>query len=131
MTLFDRKDLAAIEGGQWVSGNEVPALASGRLKVRGFTSDASRDAFAYKARAASAAERHPDGQLKPSTAAKHTREVLAEACIMEAEGLGFTAEEIREMVLDPACENLILACMDACTFVDQASGVAKEALSGN
>lgn len=129
--LFDRKDVAAIEGGQWVTGKEVPALAKGRLKVRGFTSDASRDAFDAKARAASAADRHADGQLKPSTFARHTREVMAEVCIVDAEDLGFTAEQIREMLTDPAYENLITACLEACGHVDRVTTTAKEAIAGN
>lgn len=129
--LFDRKDVQAIEGGTWVTGKEVAALASGKIKVRGFTSDASRDAFDAKARAASTADRHADGQLKPSTFARHTREVMSEVCIVDADGLGFTAEQIREMLLDPAYENLISACLEACGHVDRVKGEAKEVIAGN
>lgn len=129
--LFDRKDIKAIDGGAWVGPDKVQALATGQIKVRGFTSEAARDCFDHKARTAPLTDRHPDGQLKSMALARQTREVMSEVCIIDAKDLGFTADQIKEMVLDPAYENLITACMNACAAVDRMTEEAKQVITGN
>lgn len=112
MGLFDRRG-SLPEDGHWIGGDAVPALGAGRVKVRSHFCVAAQDIYAYKARSAPAEDRDPDGRLRMSVSARHGREVMAEACIMEAEGLPYTAEQIREMLLDPTYENLAQACLDA------------------
>ena len=112
MALFDRKATLP-DDGHWIGGDVVPALGDGRIKVRSHFCHAAQDLYAYKARSAPAADRDPDGQLRLSVSARHGREVMAEACILDAEGLPYTAAQIREMLVDPTYENLAQACLDA------------------
>lgn len=132
MDLFQRKRVELAADGDWVTGNDVPALLAGSLKVRGLSSDAARDAFNVKARAATKAMRGPDGSVLPSAHAKHTREVLSEVCILDAADLPFDAAKIRTMLLDPGYEALITTCIAACQTVDARSqDLDAEGLSGN
>lgn len=141
MSLFDRKRLSIASDGAWVGGDKValfrsdtpPSIYDGEVLVRGLTSDYARDLFAMKARAAPKSDRGPDGALLNSALARHTREVLAEVCILDAKELPFTLEQIKGMVLDPAYENLITACLMACQAVDAMAqeSDATEATTGN
>jgi len=131
MALFDRKRLDVAAGGDWVTGADVPALGDGALHVRGLSSDAARDAFAIKARGAKKAERAPDNSLLPSTLTRHTREVLSEVCILDARDLPFTADQVREKVLDAGYETLITAVIQACQHVDTLSQEIEDQTSKN
>lgn len=116
--LFLRKQVQVAANGSWVSGDAVPALGGGALLVRGLSSDAARDAFNVKARMSPAKDRAPDKSVLPSAHARHTREVLAEVCILDARDLPFDADQVRAMVLDAGYEALIIACIEACRAVD-------------
>lgn len=131
MGLFDRKRLEVASGGEWVMGADVPALGDGALMVRGLTCDAARDAFAMKARGAKKADRTSDGALLPSALTRHTREVLSETCILDARDLPFTADQVRDMVMDPAYEALITAAIQACQVIDARAQEVDEATVGN
>jgi hypothetical protein len=99
--------------------------------VRGLSCDAARDAFAMKARGAKKAERLPDGSLLPSVLYRHTREVLSEICILDARDLPYTADQVRDMVLDAGYEALIAAGFAACQIVDAKAQETDEATAGN
>jgi hypothetical protein len=132
MQLFARKRLAIAEEGEWVTGAEIAALASGAIRVRGIRSEKASDVFHLKARSASKAEKAKDGSILPSVLAAHTREVLSEVCILDARDLPFSADELRAMVLDASYENLIVACIAACQHVDRlASESDVDAIRGN
>lgn len=131
MGLFDRKRLEVATEGAWVTGKEVEAFGDGAILVRGLASEAARDAFAIKARSAKKSDRAPDGSLLPSCLTRHTREVLADHCILDAKDLPFTADGIRKMVLDPAYEALITAVIMACQHVDTLAQEIEEQTSKN
>lgn len=146
MGLFDRKRLEVATEGAWVTGKEVEAFGDGAILVRGLASDGARDAFSYKARReppystakGTVNTRAPDGHLLHGTLARHTREVLAEYAILDAKdivdhksGTEYTAELIREMVLDPGYEAMIFAVLSACQHVDKVSHEIEEQTSKN
>lgn len=125
MALFDRKALIDLSAGEWIGGDKVPAFGDGKIKVRGMYCTEAQDAFAYKARRATKKERAPDGMVKPSVNVRHAREVLSEVCVLEAEGLPFTADQIRMMIVEGGYENLELACLEACRVAQEIAEISE------
>lgn len=125
MALFDRKTPVDLSAGQWIGGDKVAAFGDGKLKVRGLTCDEAHDAFAYKARTATKADRAPDGMIKPSVNVRHAREVMSQVCVLDAEGLPFTADQIRMMLVEGGYENLELACLDACRIAQEVVAIGE------
>ena len=118
-----RRDMAAIDGGAWVSKAEVPALRDIRVKVRGFGSGMARDALAKMER---------DGV----PASDAIQAVTNSVCLLEIEGLTnkgepVTADDVRGQLADPAMEPLALLVLKAIQVVDAKREAKAEALSKN
>jgi hypothetical protein len=118
-----RRDMAAIEGGLWVSGAEVPALDDMRVKVRGLQSKAARDLIG----------RHERGGMD---AGKAVETVLAEYCLVDIENLtsggeAIPVDEVRQIIRQPAGEPLGLIILDAVRVVDARREADAEAAEKN
>lgn len=125
MALFDRKAPIDLSAGEWIGGDKVAAFGGGKIKVRGMYCAEAQDAFAYKARIAAKADRAPDGMVKPSVNVRHAREVMADVCVLDAEDLPFTADQIRKMLVEGGYENLELACLEACRAAQEIAAIGE------
>lgn len=130
-----KRHLPSIDEGRWVGADEVPALAEIRVKVRGASATKARDLHAAKLRSVPASEKEGGG-LKPAAYNRILMEMLAEWNLVEIEGLTsggkpVTADEVRKLVLDPACQPLADLIMQAVAKVDATREAQIEELSGN
>lgn len=80
-----KKNSAAISAGEWVSN--IPDMGDLRLKVRGLSSPVVSTLRARKERSVPRNERNRDGSLRQSTARRISSEILAEAVLMDWEGI--------------------------------------------
>lgn len=118
-----RRDMAAIDGGRWVTADEVPDLQDIRIKVRGLGSAIARDALGQKQR---------DGMAATDALA----EVVNTICLLEIDGLTsggklLTADDVRGDLGQPAMEPLALLVLKAVERVDQTREAKAEALAKN
>ena len=127
--------LPSVEGGRWVDRQEVPALQDVRVKLRGFGSKACRDLMGAKERAAPQSDR--DGvMLKMEARGRIANEVMAEACLMDIEGLTIggkpaSADDIRPLLHLPEYGPLAGLLAQAAAKVDQTRESKIAELSGN
>lgn len=136
MDLLDLKThLPSVEEGRWVDRDELPALQDLRVKVRGFASKACRELIAAKERAAPQSDR--DGvMLKMEARARIANEVMAEACLIEIEGLTqggkpVSVNDIRPLLHLPEYGPLAGLLAQAAARVDQTRESKVKELSGN
>lgn len=118
-----KRDMSAVEDGRWVADDEVPDLGDVRVKVRGMASSKARALFDRKQRGVSKKDRNRDGSMKGGAIAQVMREMVAEWCLVEVEGLTdggkpIKADELAELIHEPALEPLVTAIMAAVEAVD-------------
>jgi hypothetical protein len=118
-----RRDMTAIDGGRWVSADEISDLRDIRIKVRGLGSGVARDALSKMQR---------DGVAGNDA----IQAVTSRVCLIEIEGLTsagqpVTADDVRDKLADPAMEPLALLVLRAIEKVDGTREAKAEALSKN
>lgn len=118
-----RRDMTAIDGGRWVSADEVPELRDIRIKARGLGGTEARDALAKMQR---------DG----ASANEAVQTVINTVCLLDIEGLTsagkpVAVEDIRDQLGEPAMEPLALLVLKAVEKVDATREAKAEALAKN
>lgn len=118
-----RRDMTAIDGGRWVSADEVPDLRDIRIKARGLGGTEAREALAKMQR---------DGMA----AGDAVQAVISTVCLMDIEGLTsagkpVSVEDIRDQLGEPAMEPLALLVLKAVEKVDATREAKAEALAKN
>ena len=130
-----KRDLPSIEDGRWVKATELPGLQDMAVKVRGQSSKPVRECYAAKERALSADDRD-GGKVKPDAAIRLSLETLAEATLVDIQGLTIggevvTLEKVRAMLPDPAFQPLADLVIQASFIVDRTRANRAEELKGN
>ena len=118
-----RRDMTAIDGGRWVSADEIPALLDIRIRVRGLGSAVAREALAKMQR---------DGVAGSDA----IQAVTSSVCLLEIDGLTsggkpVTADDVRDKLADPAMEPLALLVLRAIEVVDRSREAKAQALAKN
>lgn len=118
-----RRDMASIDGGRWVSADEIPALLDIRIRVRGLGSAVAREALAKMQR---------DGVAANDA----IQDVTSSVCLLEIDGLTsggkpVNADDIRDNLADPAMEPLALLVLRAIEAVDRTREAKAQALAKN
>jgi len=116
-----RKNMAAVDGGAWVSKAQAKVLGDMRVKVRGMGGEVARDLYAEKCRKET--DLTPGGDITARASTRIMRQVIAEHCLMEIEGLTdggkpVTAEDLRPVLASPAYEPLCDMLVVAVAYVD-------------
>lgn len=130
-----KRDLPSIEDGRWVDKTEVSGLKELRVKVRGHSSKRVTELFAAKSRAAPDSDR-VGTRISKEANARITREVIAEAVLIEIEGLTIggepaSTERIRHLLVDPAYDPLVDLISAASFRVDNTRAADLERIKGN
>lgn len=134
--LLDEKTIAAIDDGVWIDDNpEAPGL---RLKVRGWSSEKVQSLKSFKERRASRKERDASGNLVHAAQIRIIREVVAEAILLDWEGLTeggkpipYSKELARKWLMSRTGDKFLGIVSDAATQVDNRLEDAAEELEKN
>lgn len=129
-----KRDSVAISEGQWVS--DIPGMGEVRMRVRGFSSTAAVELRARKERAIPKDQRNRDGSLKPDVASALFSDVLADAILLDVEGLtaggkALDVDAVRGLLRDPDYAPLADAVAWAASAVDKGMADAAEDLGKN
>lgn len=132
---FKRNSAAAAEG-RWIDG--IPRAPGLRLRVRGLSSPKAVTCRRQKERQVEKKDRERGGGFKPEVEQRITREVLAEAILLEWDGLkeggkpvAYSAERARQLLLDPDYDEFAGAVTWAASVVDTDNEEVAEEQEGN
>lgn len=130
------RDSNAVQNGSWVS--DIPGMGDLRLKVRGLTSEEAIMARGRKLRALGRHEKQKDGSPSVAAATRVQCEMLAEAVILDWDGLTengeplpFTRERAVAMLTNPDMMPFADAVTYAAQIVDSARADDQEHNQGN
>lgn len=134
--LLDEKTIAAIDDGVWIDDNpEAPGI---RLKVRGWSSEKVQSLKSFKERRASRKERDASGNLVHAAQIRIIREVVAEAVLLDWEGLTeggkpvpYSKELARKWLTSRTGDKFLGIVSEAATQVDNRLEDAAEELEKN
>jgi hypothetical protein len=108
-----KQDSAAIEAGQWVEN--IPDWPGARFRTRGLNSATAETLRDTKIRALPDSDRDDDGNVKPDVVKRIAREVLAEAVLLEWDGL---TDAGKPFAYDPTTAAKLLTNPDFKKFQD-------------
>lgn len=131
-----RRNAAAAAEGRWV--DDIPSMPGLRLRVRGLTSLAAVKCRRKLERQVEKKDRERGGGFKPEAEQRITREVLAEAVLLEWDGVKeggkpvpYSEERARQLLLDPDYDAFAGAVTWAASVVDSDDAEVADQQSGN
>lgn len=131
-----KRNAREVDSGQWVG--DLTGMGDVRLRVRGLTSQTVITARSRKERAVPRSQRNRDGSLKVDVALRVFGEVVAEAVLLDWEGITDKGEPVpydpelaREWCTNPDFRPFLDAVAEAASVVDRGEADATEEAGKN
>lgn len=131
-----RRDTGKIEAGEWVS--DIPNMDDVRLRVRGLTAPIVVALRSKMERKVGRSGRERDGQLKPDVGLTVLGDVLAEAVLLDWEGITIDGKPVpysKELAKKWLTSREYMVFADGVTwaaqYVDRSVAEVAEAVTGN
>lgn len=134
--LIPETAIKAIEEGHWVE--DIPNAPGLRLRVRGLSSRKVLGLHDLKIRKAPRTDKNADGSLKSEASLRITREVYAEAVLLEWDGITangkpvpYSKEMAKKWLSDRSGDNFMRFVTYAANEVDELQNETAESLEKN